>query len=164
MKNTLLLCLFFGFSYCQAQDLSPFKARNTVYLELLGSGGVYSVNYERLFSVKTNRAYGFRVGPNFYSNMPAGLIGELFTIVGAGSHHGDFGIGLRGMYGRDSEGPYFTSKRAYLSAVPRLSYRYQKPTGGLMLRAGFTPFIKISEASETKAFRSWFGLSVGYSF
>ncbi len=164
MKNTLLFCLFFGFGYCQAQDPSPFKARNSFYLELLGSGGVYSVNYERLFSVKTNHAYGFRVGPGFNFSGPTGLIGELFTMVGAGSHHGDFGIGFLGSYGRDTEGSYFTSKRAYLSAVPRLSYRYQKPTGGLMLRAGFTPFIKISGASDTKTFRPWFGLSLGYSF
>ncbi len=96
MRNALLFCLLLNFGYCQAQGLSPFKARNTLYLELLGSGGVYSVNYERLFSVKTDRAYGFRVGPSFNFNGPTGLIGELFTIIGAGSHHGDFGLGFRG--------------------------------------------------------------------
>lgn len=140
MKNTLLFCFFLGFGYCQGQDLSPFKARNSLYLELLGSGGVYSVNYERLFSVKANHAYGFRVGPVLCSNSPKGLIGELFTIVGSGNHHGNFGLGFRGPYGRDSEGPYFISKRAYLSAVPRLSYRYQKPTGGLMVTSWIYAF------------------------
>jgi hypothetical protein len=164
MRNALLFCLFLGSGYCQAQELSPFKARNSLYLELLGSGGVYSINYERLFSVRTDRAYGFRIGPGFNLNGPTSLVGELFTIIGAGNHHGDFGLGFRGLYGRDSEGPYFTSRRAYLSAVPRVSYRYQKPTGGLMLRVGFTPFIKISEASDTRAFLPWFGVSTGYSF
>jgi len=49
----------------------------------------------------------------------------------------------------------------------RLGYKYQKPSGGFFLRAGFTPLIRIKTFSDLKSdnkFIPAFGLGVGYSF
>ncbi|WP_420151142.1 hypothetical protein [Spirosoma sp.] len=147
---------------------SPARPRNTVYLEVLGSGGAYSLNYERFLFLRQKQAYGFRVGSSYFGGQKAiALIGELFALAGKGNHHGDFGIGLTrvnqqsfGFYASGSTARYTT-----LYAVPRVGYRYQKPTGGLMVRVGFTPFIKMTKrVDSTSHISSWFGLSIGYNF
>ncbi|WP_040005511.1 hypothetical protein [Fibrisoma limi] len=141
---------------------SPFSARNTVYIEALGSGGIYSVNYERLLLTRPKQAYGVRVGTSYFgSPRTTVLVGELFTIVGGGNHHGDFGIGLGGFVRSNTASELIRRNGMY--AVPRLSYRYQKPNGGLMLRAGFTPIIELSSAAIDR-FGPWFGLSIGHGF
>lgn len=148
---------------------SPFRARNTIYLEGLGSGGFYSVNYERLLLSGEKQAYGFRIGTSSFGKSfgTITLIGELFTLIGRGSHHGDFGIGLTAANQKEfvfgNSNP--VSRNTTLYAIPRISYRYQKPTGGLMVRAGFTPIAKMTNrADSTSRFGLWFGLSIGHSF
>lgn len=151
-------------------NASPFLVRNTIYAEALGSGGFYSINYDRLVILRQKQVYGFRIGTSFYgkSSATVNLIGELFTIVGKGNHHGDFGIGLTkvNQRGLDLGVSSSTSRYTTLYAVPRVSYRYQKPTGGLMLRAGFTPIAKLTNrVDSTKfSFGPWLGLAVGYNF
>ncbi len=85
------------------------------------------------------------------------------SIIGKGNHHGDFGIGLTGITSNNIEPYTFGVKKNRLLAVPRISYRYQKPTGGLMLRVGFTPTVDLSSVS-VNPFGPWFGLAIGYSF
>ena len=141
------------------------RSRNTIYVEGLGSGGFYSVNYERLMLLKEKQAYGFRVGTSYFGNSPSNLtlISELFALIGKGSHHGDFGIGITGVTRSNIEASPISLKKNLLVAVPRLSYRYQKPTGGLMLRAGFTPIIELSGETIDR-FGTWFSLAIGHSF
>ncbi|WP_080056508.1 hypothetical protein [Spirosoma aerolatum] len=151
-------------------EKAPFRSRNTIYLEGLGAGGFYSLNYERLLLITEKQAYGFRVGTSYFGNIPGNLvlIGELFTLVGKGNHHGDFGIGLTGVTKNTIEPSLVGSRNYFLLAIPRLSYRYQKPTGGLMVRAGFTPLIDLSSIRvpiiTTAGFQPWLGLSIGHSF
>ncbi|QIP11909.1 hypothetical protein G8759_04310 [Spirosoma aureum] len=149
----------------KADKKSSFRSRNTIYLEGLGSGGFYSINYERLLLLKEKQAYGFRVGTSYFGHSPGNLIliGELFTLVGKGNHHGDFGIGLTGVTRNNIESAPFGLRKNLLLAVPRLSYRYQKPTGGLLLRAGYTPIIELNR-HITNPFGPWFGLAIGYGF
>lgn len=170
MKNFLAFLCFCLPLNGLAQSLnneSPFAARNTVYLEALGSGGFYSVNYERLAFITAKQAYGFRIGTSSYGKNFVALIGELFTILGSGNHHADFGIGLTAVNQslrqfRPSD-PVRRSTTLY--AVPRISYRYQKPTGGLMVRAGYTPTVKLTNRAQgTINFSHWFGVSIGHSF
>ena len=161
----LYFCLPLGSLAQRVNGEGSFRSRNTIYLEGLGSGGFYSINYERLLLLKEKQAYGFRVGTSYFGNSPSNLtlIGELFTLVGKGNHHGDFGVGLTGITSNNIEPYPFGVKKNRLLAVPRLSYRYQKQPGGLMLRAGFTPFIELSRVN-INPFGPWLGLAVGHAF
>ncbi|QDK81118.1 hypothetical protein EXU85_21875 [Spirosoma sp. KCTC 42546] len=161
----LYLCLpLIGLSQ-KTTEKDLFRSRNTIYVEGLGSGGFYSVNYERLLLLKEKQAYGFRVGISYFGNSPTNLTltGELFALIGKGSHHGDFGIGITGVTRGNIEASPISLRKNLLVAVPRLSYRYQKPTGGLMLRTGFTPIIELSGETIDR-FGPWLGLAIGHSF
>src|SRR5210317_469142 len=64
MKQAVLLTIFILFS-CSifGQDGNPPIRKNSVYLELLGNGVVYSLNYERIFT--DNKVKPFvRIGGN----------------------------------------------------------------------------------------------------
>jgi hypothetical protein len=115
--------------------------------------------------LKEKQAYGFRMGTSYFGNRPGNLtaIGELFALIGKGSHHGDFGIGLTGITKINIEGSPYSLRKNFLIAVPRISYRYQKQTGGLMLRADFTPIIELRKLTRNQ-FGPWFGLAIGYGF
>ncbi len=76
------LCLpLYGLAQ-KTTEKDPSRSRNTIYLEGLGSGGIYSINYERLLLLKEKQAYGFRVGTSYFGNRPSNLtlIGELFAL------------------------------------------------------------------------------------
>ncbi|RYC70643.1 hypothetical protein [Spirosoma sordidisoli] len=167
MKAPVILTFILSvYSLCsQAQKVKSLTARNTVYLEILGSGALYSINYERLLLQKEKQAYGLRVGTSYFGERPAtiALIGELLMLTGKGDHHGDFGLGLTGASGRNNElGLSSFERKTSLFAVPRLGYRYQKLTGGIMLRAGFTPLIRL--IGNSRIFSPSLGLSIGHSF
>lgn len=169
MKTLLGLLLFCSILSVQAQAplaSTPSKARNTFYVEGLGSGGFYSINYERLVLALPNHAYGFRVGTAYHGigsvNLTLALVGEAMVLVGKGNHHGDFGMGISVLRSDYQEG--YRPLRAWNTfAIPRLSYRYQRPTGGLMLRAGFTPAIQLGLSNQTNI-TPWAGGAIGYSF
>jgi hypothetical protein len=74
-------------------------------------------------------------------------------------HHLEFGLGQVFVYDKEWE-PFGSF---------RLGYRYQKPAGRLLFRAGFTPFIEYASALEYKerrlvAFYPSGGVAIGYSF
>jgi hypothetical protein len=57
------------------------------------------------------------------------------------------------------------SKALYF--IPSLSYRFQKPNGGLFFRVGYTPLLKLKEYSEAFhdiRINQSFGISLGYFF
>jgi len=163
----LVASLLFVRPVSWAQEIRPFKAKNAVYAELLGTSVLYSLNYERLIVQKKAHAYGFRLGASELGGSPfrRSLVGELFVLTGTGRHHGDFGLAVSAMRGRSSSAESFQGElQLGLFAVPRLSYRYQKPTGGILLRAGFTPLVRLSASQGGRLIHPWGGVAVGYSF
>lgn len=164
MKTFFTLAVLLVVSNIQAQT-TPAKARNTVYFEALGSGGIYSVNYERLFCIKEKRALGFRLGASYWSpSASAIVIGEVNMVTGAKNHHADFGLGLSGGNRQGSNESFVRGRTTNFYAVPRISYRYQKPEGGLMFRAGWTPFVSLSSNSSKAVYPLFFGVAIGKSF
>ncbi len=148
---------------------SPFVKPNTAYFELFGSGGLYSVNYERFLIMRPKTAYGIRVGGGFWNRKEPNFntVAELVALTGIGKHHADFGLGLVGGFSRDRRVPFPDyQRRNHLYAVPRIGYRYQKPEGGTMIRFGITPFVAVSSQSPSRyySYPLYVGLSVGQSF
>jgi hypothetical protein len=68
MKTLLLILLFWSCTYSQE------KLLNSAYAELLGSGGLYSFNYERML----NEQNSFRIGIS-YADLSHTLIGVKYT-------------------------------------------------------------------------------------
>ncbi|HEU0053131.1 MAG TPA: hypothetical protein VFQ39_08130 [Longimicrobium sp.] len=145
-------------------------ARNAVYVELLGNGVLYSVNYDRRL---TDNVAG-RVGVSFLTvEEDDGDRGTLAMapivasyLFGEGNSHFEAGLGVLLASASvsdvgDDEGEDWFDLSGSASGVLGtgvLGYRYQRPDGGFVFRAGLTPIF------DTEDFIPWFGVSFGYAF
>jgi len=152
----------------QAQENSIKK--NTVSLELAGSGLFYSVNYDRLLIIDTKLRLTGNVGVWYLPQIEAfsdfNIIGGVIgfnTLIGKQKHFAELGINVSYLNMIDFEDNMFHT--LYLPI--RLGYRYQKDDGGVFLRASFMPIISIIQDADAEFLypvTPHFALGVGYSF
>lgn len=149
-------------------------AKNVIFAEALGSGLLYSVNYERLIEAWLGGHVGLRAGASYftYGVSSYGRSGNLvlvsFPIVasyyyGWRSHYAQLGLGATILYtgvATDSEGTKFENERsgAGIAAAGVIGYRFMPRDGGITFGVGFTPLLRTSK------FLPWGGASVGYTF
>jgi len=148
-----------------AQDAAagPRVASNTFFVELGGNALVYSLNYERFFTPKLGVRVGgmyLRADDNAGTELGVGLFPIMATyLLGQGNSHFETGAGIgiatAGVDDTDV-GEDWGDSAVYATAT--LGYRYQKPDGGVIFRAGFTPILGDGNLLP------WVGLSVGYAF
>jgi hypothetical protein len=143
------------------EETAP-TARNAFYIELLGNGLLYSVNYDRLFADQISGRVGLMViGAANDSSAAAVIAAPIMAnyLFGRGNSHFEAGIGVTVMTGavENVEG---IEDEGFSGAVgtATLGYRYQRPGGGFVFRAGLTPFF------GGGGILPWFGLSFGYGF
>jgi len=159
-------------------SLSAFFPQNTfgqmdkegsnhgVFLEFLGNGIFYSVNYDTRFSKKVD-GFGGKVGFGYiavdgdhYSSFPF-LVNYLFGNKG---HFFEIGAGANYLVtdyqngGGVIDSPEIAKWEGWSGSIS-LGYRYQPVDGGFLFRAGLTPMFK---ESEFRPF--WPQVSVGYAF
>ncbi len=166
----------------QAQQSSDFErtAKNFVYVEALGSGGLYSINYDRLISP----TWAVRVGVSAFnptiSNLDAGVatltklslttipITSAYVINFPESpHHIELGGGITVLIGSltvdiSNAGYTFTSLNGAGGQL-LAAYRFQPKEGGFSFRAAFTPFFVAVPGVLATGF-PWGGLSFGGTF
>lgn len=173
------------------QDTSSNKiSKNTVYGELAGKGFYYSFNYERMLfqmneKLSVNASVGFCI-----------MNGNTSAVKDSKDKLFPFEINLRYNLKKNHNivfGWGFTKWKYYIIDIPisnsnvnqqpvapvlkenketfshlTLDYRYQKPGGGLMLKAGITPlfFGYYANSALTKKVNPElsFNIAVGYSF
>jgi hypothetical protein len=152
-----------------SQDFAP----NAIYVELLGNGLIYSVNYDRLISPST----GFRVGFG-YIGISGGtdadgnsISASLLTIpatfnyfIGSIDSRGmmsssklELGLGIVFVHAGASYGG-LSGGGSGIGGTATIGYRLQPWDGGFVFRIGFTPVFVLSD------FLPYGGLSLGYSF
>lgn len=148
----------------------PATARNAIYAELGGNGLLYTLNYDRRIR---NHVTG-RAGLMFISLSGTDEDGSrveatvafvplmVNRLIGSGAGRFELGIGpVFGFAGGEiddveDEDVEFTGLG--LAAVSStIGYRYQPLDGGLVFRAGLTPFYSGS-------LQVWGGLSIGVAF
>jgi hypothetical protein len=142
-----------------------FENKNSIQMELFGHGLFYSLNYERIIfngeSLKTSGQVGLAYYPpktDVRDVWIPVIINELFSYE---KHHLEFGVG----YVFINEG-IRTLENKVISRewngiiTGRVGYRYQKPTGRFIFRAGFTPLYE----HDGNDFHPLGGLSFGYNF
>lgn len=163
----LILLVMFTFSARSQEQV----AKNAVYLEIFGNGGPYSVNYERAITQKFLLRVGFASlsssedfgGESSKTTIPV-MINSLF---GSGNHKLEAGAGVllgsEKYTGDETLTGRPESKETIFALTGVAGYRYQKPSGGLILRAGLTPFLNIGD-SEYPDFNFSAGGSIGYAF
>ena len=166
---SLTVLLVLG-SSCLAQAGAAPIVRNAVYLELLGNGGLYSVNFERMLNDTLALRVGFATWNSpalFYDGTPP----DRFTTVpvtvsyllGSGERKLELGGGVTfGRETRDRSSIHKTSS-SFSNLTGIIGYRSQPPGRGYLFRAGVTPFYSFEQGDEAYP-DSGFTLSAGVSF
>jgi len=163
MKNSrisIILLLLVIVISCPAFSQSK---PNSLYLEFFGSGGLYSVNYDRLFTENIGARIGFMYFAAdwvvFFSDVELFIIPiTLNYLVGTGKDKFELGAGpviVFGSVGFFGSDPVSGSGVGWTGTI---GYRYQKNDGGFMWRIGFTPAFFSGE------FFPYGGVSLGFSF
>lgn len=161
MKWWVMLILVFGVGTNKsiAQDSldSDVKVLNAIYFELLGSGIIYSLNYERIFKNHFTIRGGFS-----YLNSEGGVlsfpryifpVSSSYLLSTDEDSHLEFGLGVTFHRGNNMNG---------LFPVPIIGFREQDLiNGGGTFRISFTPFILADPKIKLYPFG---GLSFGTSF
>jgi len=153
-----------------AQDTVSNFSRNAIYVEGLGQGVMWSINYE----YRTIREVSLRAGFTLESVPPpirSFSDNSTFTgfpllvnfIVGGKVHHLEAGIGavvgINSTHWRSDLGSeYYSSHERVFVGTATLAYRVQSDKGGLLMRMAFTPFFTFKE------FVPFVGISLGYAF
>jgi hypothetical protein len=130
-------------------------AEHGMYVEAGGAAVLYSLNYE----YRIIPELGMRAG---MSVVPLCLFGSCTTvavvpvsmhgIVGDGDHHLECGAGFTLITLRDDDARF---------AFAELGYLYEKPSGGFLFRATFTPLFRLKKLSDVLP---WAGVSFGYGW
>ncbi len=155
----LLLLTLLSSQVLAASEAERPVAPNSVYSELGGNGGLYSVNYDR----RLDDNWVIRVGISWL-DLCVFSCAQVTTVplaasylLGSGNHLFETGLGITPfMRVRPGEG---SELLAY--GVPMAGYRYQPRRGGFSFRAMATPLVR---PGERVPILPWFGLSFGGSF
>jgi len=166
MKQFLLLfsIVILTFSNLQAQVAERTKSQG-VFVEVLGNGLIYSVNYDTRFSQRFD-GLGGRAGIGYIAIDGTRITTMPFLLnylLGKEKHFFEIGIGTTLLAASDdsgSVGPVGSRERgsAFVGTMS-LGYRLEPTDGGFMFRAGITPLF------DTGAFWPlWPQVSFGYAF
>jgi hypothetical protein len=166
-RSLLLVGLLCTCIISNAQD-SVFS-RNSIYIEILGNAGVFSLNYERALAGQTYGRFGFG---SWSSTFFMGNETKITTFpvmvthfTGQKSSHFEFGGGI--LAGSLTEYGWFNDKTTYpiFDLIFLLGYRYQALGKGLLFRIGLTPFISLdNKAKYPDAAMLSGGAAIGYHF
>jgi hypothetical protein len=185
IQTTLVLVLAISMLHCHAQKaLNNIEIqRNTLFLELGGNGGFYSLNYDRQVKASDTWRLAGRVGIMYVNTFTdqnrhlAGVPIEFSYLKGTKNNFFEIGLGVTGTYDQyysfDPKVPIRDSKVQDLAmmAVVRVGYRHQKREGGLFYKLGFTPLAGVVfdlrkntniHTPENFAY-PWIGAAIGWT-
>lgn len=156
MVKLIITCLFISTSFMtEAQDAIR---RTSVFLELAGSGGLGSLNFERSFLKREKTELTWRLGLSFApidKNNGFGIVVPIMVhaLFGEKNHKLELGLG---------QGLTLTTKgKFFLLTTPSIGYRWQSDVKKIFFRAAYTPLVSYLVHFQTQ---QWFGLSLGYAF
>jgi len=171
MSVRFLILLLSIFLFLNSFSQDKLIKKNTVSVELAGSGLFYSINYDRLivinekirFSATTSLWYLPRIErlSDFQSFAGANL--SFNTLFGKQTHFAELGFGFSYINMRQENG-----KMYHTTYIPlRIGYRYQKDEGGLFGRVSFMPLFENYQHVDVKVLAvvtPYLALAIGYTF
>ncbi len=132
--------------------------RRSIFLEIGGSGGLGSINYEKVFFTKNNTELTWRAGLSIApidKNNGVGIVFPLMinSLYGKNSHKLETGLG---------QGITITTKGSFFALTTAvIGYRYQPESKNWFYRVSYTPLISYLVDFQIQ---QWAGLSIGYTF
>lgn len=162
MRHLLIVLALAAPVGARAQAPRTLEPSNRLFAEVLGSGGLYSLNYERGVGKHIAARVGLTVVPPMegFTTFVAVPLSTSY-LIGRGSHHAELGASaLVRLAGRDLQPQPFGRTPQEPLVYPGLivGYRYQRPGGGVFYRATFTPL------RDAEGWMPSFGVSVGKAF
>ncbi len=168
---TLILLWMLPVQESFAQQEEPRFTQNCVYLELLGQGILYSVNFDHRFTPSVSVRIGFTSWsfPTFFV-LGGGRIDFLGVplmvnyLSGEGRSHLELGCGIVLCRASMSETWLWGepvgvgTEAAKVLGTATIGYRYQPRTKGLMVKVAFTPLF------SSKRVLPMGGISLGFAF
>lgn len=166
----------------QAPPPQPDMRANSLYAEIGGNIGDFSLNYDRLVGKATvvrvgygiiSDSYGDCLGIGFVSacegNVDASLVGLTVSRLFGRRHMAEIGVG--GAFGTltDKQYSFFgettTEKETVTTLTAAIGYRWQG-AGRWLVRAGYTPSYVLRGETENypKGLASSIGASFGFAF
>jgi hypothetical protein len=127
----------------QAQEEKVFFHRNSVYVELLGNGGYYSVNYDYLITPKNALKLSARAGISIHPERGTGPtipleVNLLFGNPNKRKKKGFLEIGTGYTWVR-----HFSNDIKFNYRINRIGYRRQSPYGGFMYRIALITWTEV---------------------
>ena len=169
----LWVALLAGGSLCFAQVPEASPARNAVFVELLGNGGLYSVNYERMLTDQLGLRIGYAAWdspllfegtpPDRYQTVPV----TLSYLLGRGERKLELGGGITFGQGRLDRSSDTGRDFSFRTLTAIVGYRSQPREGGYLFRVGATPFYSFEDGEDAYPDPGFFfsaGISFGYRF
>jgi len=169
----VVLITIFSFGWAQKSTAQIVDLKHAAYLELGGTAGIWSVNYDLTALNISNFKIGARVGFGFLTEGYAGTTIDLhipltvnFMYAFKKNHHVELGIGtqiasyeIRSVKSATDIG--WMRKTEALGNYT-LGYRFQNPDGGFVFRAFYSPLFY--QDGIYFRYEHWAGVSVGYAF
>lgn len=165
---TYILLIAARFPLAAQENHIPYS-QNAIYIEGLGPGLLYSVNYDRRITPNISVRLGF----TYWSlELPFILTVQRISLTafplmvnfltGEGEGHLELGIGpmpsFTSSHSEDIFGSTSQSSGKSVVGIATLGYRFQPREAGLFFRISFTPLFTF------KKFVPWVGISVGGTF
>jgi hypothetical protein len=122
-------------------DANARTARNLLFAELLGNGGLYSLNYARFLSDDVS----LRVGVDYFEVFGASIILVPVMVnylgIGSGDHRLELGIGpVLATASESVNSSTSVSQGGFaVGGTATIGYRYVPRDGGFTFNLGFTP-------------------------
>ncbi len=143
---------------CPAPVISPRrKAKNSTYLELLGAGIFWTLNYERTFNDFMSLRIGAGTVPSLAYAFPVTLS---YHGIGSFNHSLELGLGLTVFH----YGIEFANPSTSVASLAFLGYRYQPSEGGFFFRGGLDVHFDDQAFRSIAAVFPWPYLGIGWTY
>lgn len=131
-------------------------AQSNIYLEIAGTGGLGSINYEKIYMPENNISYslrtGFSMAPIDKNNGVALIFPVMINgIYGQNKHKLEFGLG--------QSFTLSTKGHVFIMGVSNLGYRLEPSAKSYFFRFTYTPIISYLIDFQ---WQHWAGVSIGY--
>jgi hypothetical protein len=153
--DTILGYIFRGKTYINSanKDKLLFKpysyhsAKNTIYLEYLGSTLSYSINYDRIIFQKRKLKSSLIVGGallyRYEIYYPCFKVGNIL-FIGNRNNHFEIGAGITYLEQVTDSYKNGIEHTKALILDARIGYRYKKPDGGFFFNIAFVPLVALT--------------------
>lgn len=165
IKSILFVSTILLFSSAYGQSEQKSEPKNSIFVEALGHGFLYSLNYERVIFGNSKLTTSGQIGVSYYGKqvdiIPLWVpISVNQSLKIRGNNYLEAGIGR--MFRNDieeREDGTFDDNYQFQTWIFRLGYKYYSKNNNWLFKIAYTPIFQ-----DKSDFVNWAGLGFGYRF